>query len=485
VIRSLRFRLAARVASGMTVAMFVISVAAILGGRHFLDQELNASLLNVASIQAAALTDAADGEMRFLEWDLTPQEAAQVRELNRYAQVWNAAGESLLRTQYLTEDLPLDSVALREAANGSLITREQTFQRLPIRSLYYPLERLGPAHARHVLQMAAPLSGRDRMLRQLAWLLGGITILVGATSFAGGWWLGGRMVRPVDEVIDQAESLGASDLGRRITAEADTREYERLVDVLNMMLARLQHSFDSQRRFTADASHELRSPLTALKGEIEIALRRKRDPAEYERVLASNLQEVDRMTHLAEDLLTLARSDAGVMEPRLAVSDVAERAAGVMDRLRGRAEGHGVQLRLVAARPVHAVVDPSLIDQLLWNLIDNAVKFSPVGGAVRTEVTAGADHIEVTVQDTGPGIRAEDRERIFDRFYRADPARTHSTESPGTGLGLAIVRAIARAHGGDVVADDAPGGGARFSVVLPTAPASPARPPSGSQRTPN
>jgi two-component system, OmpR family, sensor kinase len=468
--RSLRFRLAARVAGGMTAAMLVISIAGIIGARHFLDEELNASLLNVASIQAAALTDAPGGEMRFLEWDLTPEEAAQVRELNRYAQVWSEEGAGLLRTQYLRADLPLDSVALREAAAGQLVSREQRFQGLPIRSLYYPLERLGELHARHVLQVSAPLTGRNRMLRQLAWLLGGITIVVTASSFAGGWWLGGRMVRPVDEVIDQAESLGASDLDRRITAQADTREYRRLVDVLNLMLARLEHAFEAQRRFTADASHELRSPLTALRGEIELAMRRKRDTGEYERVLASNLQEVDRLSQLAEDLLTLARSDAGVMEPRLKVSDLAERAEAVANRLRGRAEAANVRVRLGAARPVHAVVDPALIDQLLWNLLDNAIKFTPAGGSVQIGVTATTEQVEIIVEDTGPGIRQQDRERIFDRFYRADAARTHSGDSPGTGLGLAIVRAIARAHGGEARAGAGRNGGARFSIVLPTAP---------------
>jgi two-component system, OmpR family, sensor kinase len=327
------------------------------------------------------------------------------------------------------------------------------------------------SYARHVLQVAAPLTGRNRMLRRLAWLLGGITLLVTASSFAGGWWLGGRMVRPVDEVIDQAESLGASYLDRRITAQADTREYRRLVDVLNLMLARLEHAFEAQRRFTADASHELRSPLTALRGEIELAMRRKRDTEEYERVLASSLEEVDRMTQLADDLLTLARSDAGVMEPRLKVSDLAERAEVVTERLRRRADAADVKLRFEAARPVHAVVDPALVDQLLWNLLDNAIKFTPAGGSVEVGVSARDHQVEIVVEDTGPGIPEKDRERIFDRFYRADTARTHSVDNPGTGLGLAIVRAIARAHGGEARAGAGRNGGASFRITFPTAPA--------------
>jgi two-component system, OmpR family, sensor kinase len=333
--RSLRFRVAARIGAAMMAAVAVMSVIGVLGARLFLDNELNANLLNVASIQAGAVTDAPSGEMVFHEWDLTPAEAAQVRELNRFAQVWSASGESLLRTQYITEDLPRDTEALQRAAAGWLIMKDQQFQEMPIRSLYYPLERMGAAHAAHVLQVAAPLTGRNRLLRQLTGLLLTITLISGAASFLGGWWLASRVVRPVHEIIDQAESMGAGTLGRRIEADADEQEYERLIAVLNSLLARLEGAFDSQRRFIADASHELRSPLTALKGEMELALRRERSSDEYRRVLRSGLQEVDRLTLLTQDLLTLARVDAGVMQPRLEMTDAVERAAVVLERLRG------------------------------------------------------------------------------------------------------------------------------------------------------
>jgi len=467
VIRSLRFRLAARVAGGITLALVLISVLSLAGARGFLDREIESSILNVASIQASSLTEGPGGAMRFHEWDLSPDEAAQVRELNRYAQVWSASGEGLLRTQYITEDLPLDRTALQDAAGGRLVTLDQRFQGMPIRSLYYPLERMGPAHARHVLQVAAPLTGRDQLLRQLAWLLGTITLLAGAASFAGGWWLGGRMVRPVHEIMDQAEAMGAGTLGRRISAAVDTREYERLVAVLNGMLARLEGSFEVQRRFTADASHELRGPLTALRGEVEVALRRERNPEEYRRVLRSNLQEVDRLTRLAEDLLTLARSDAGVMQPRLQVTDLAEPAEQVVGRLRARAAEKQIDLRLRASPATRAVVDPGLIEQLLWNLVENAIKFTPRGGRVEVEVGRSDAHIVLEVRDSGPGLREEDLARVFERFYRADAARTHADDATGTGLGLSIVQAVAEVHGGEAWALNAPSGGALFRVTLP------------------
>jgi two-component system, OmpR family, sensor kinase len=465
--RSLRFRVAARIAAAMTVALAVLSLFGVWGARAFLDRELDANLLNVASIQAGAVTDAPSGEMVFHEWDLTPEEAAQVRELNRYAQVWSASGESLLRTQYITRDLPLDREALQRSAAGELIMRDQQFQGMPIRSLYYPLERMGAAHARHVLQVAAPLTGRNQLLRQLTWLLLGITLLSGAASFVGGWWLAERVVRPVHEIIDQAEAMSAGTLGRRLEAESEEQEYERLVAVLNSMLARLEGAFASQRRFIADASHELRSPLTALKGELELALRRDRDSDEYRRVIRSGLQEVDRITLLTQDLLTLARVDAGVMQPRMETTDAAERARAVADRLRPVAQQNGVTIRVDADAAAELPADPTLLDQLLWNLLDNALKFSPPGGTVAVAFRRHGGRLRISVRDDGPGIAEADLERIFERFYRADPARTASTGPGGTGLGLSIVRAIADVHGGTVTAANRREGGALFEVSLP------------------
>lgn len=473
--RSLRLSLAARAGLGMTAALAIVSLAVVLAMRDFLDRELNANLINVASIQAAAVTDEPTGRMAFHEWELTPEEATQVRELNRFAQVWSAEGESLLRSRFATEDLPLDGAALERASAGNLVIVEQEYLAMPIRSLYYPLERLGPLHAHHVLQVAAPLEGRNQTLAWLGRLLALVTGVLGAATFVGGWWLARRMVKPVTEIIDQAESMEARTLDRRIDAHADLLEYERLVRVLNTMLARLDRAFDAQRRFTADASHELRSPLTALRGEIELALRRDRDADEYRRVLASNLQEVERLSQLSEDLLTLARSDAGVMQPRLQRTDVAERAARVLERLAGPAARKEVEVALRTDGDTEGIFDPGLVEQLLWNLADNAIKFSPREGRVTVSVRGDGDDVEIRVADTGPGLAPEDVDRIFERFYRADPSRTPHVESSGTGLGLSIVRAIADVHGGSVAAgnrgeEGGGGGGAEFVVRLPSRP---------------
>ena len=468
--RSLRLSLAIRASAAMTLALTLLSVGVVFAMREFLDRELNANLINVASIQAASVTDAPGGEMQFHEWELTPEEATQIRELNRFAQIWSAEGESLLRSQFVTEDLPLDTAALRRASAGNLVITDQTYLGLPVRALYYPLERLGSLHAHHVLQVAAPLEGRNAILGWLGRFLTALTVLIGLATFVGGWWLARRMVKPVTEIIDQAESLEAQTLHRRIDAHADSKEYERLVRVLNTMLGRLDRAFDAQRRFTADASHELRSPLTALRGEMELALRRDRDKEEYRRVIASNLQEVERLSQLSEDLLTLARSDAGVMEPRLQRTDVLERAEHVLRRLGPKADQRGVQLALTTDGDTTGILDVGLVDQLLWNLVDNAIKFTPPEGVVRVAVAGRPDAVDIRVDDPGPGLPPEATEQIFERFYRADDSRTPHVDTSGTGLGLSIVRAIVKVHGGVVSASNRPEGGASFAVRLPRAP---------------
>jgi two-component system OmpR family sensor kinase len=463
--RSFRFQLALRAAAAVAVGFTAVGGVTFFELRAILDNELNASILNVASIQAASLTDAPSGEMHFHEWELTPEEAASLEDLIRYAQVWQADGVSLLRNQYMTSDLPLDREHLARAEAGNLVWTESSWNGMPIRALYYPLERFGMAHERHVLEVAAPLAARNEMLWRVGLFLAALTLLMAGATFLGASWLAGRAIRPVHEVIDQAEAIRAGSLDRRIHAYAEVREYRRLVDVLNGMLGRIQSAFDAQRRFTADASHELRSPLTAMRGELELALRRERQPGEYRRVLESTLEEVVRLSRISEDLLVLARSDSGALRPRREEVSVAQVAERVVDRLRGQAREAGVEVVVSAGGGTLARVDPGLVGQAVWNLVDNALKYAPDGRRVDVRVARGDRAVVIRVEDSGPGFK--EPSEAFRRFFREDAARTHGTASDGTGLGLAIVRAVAEAHGGIATAENRPGGGARVSVQLP------------------
>lgn len=467
---SFRFQLALRSAGAMTLGLVGVSAATFLALRATLDGEIDASILNVASIQAASLTDAPSGEMHFHEWELTPDEAASVRDLVRYAQVWQSDGVSLLRSRFMTADLPLDRAHLERAADGELVWTDLEWEGRPIRTLYYPLERFGMAHQRHVMQVAARLDRRNALLVRVAAFLAVLSVGLGGATFWGAWWLAGRAVRPVHEIIDQAEAIGGRSLDQRIRAYAQTREYRRLVDVLNLMLARIQGAFDAQRRFTADASHELRSPLTVMRGELELALMRERAPAEYRRVLESTLEEVVRLSRITEDLLSLARSDSGTLGVAPEVADLGEIAERVVERLAPRAARKGIELEL-QREPAPALLDSGLAGQAVWNVIENAIKFTPSGGAVRVGIRSIPDGVALRVEDSGPGF-GDEPSRVFDRFFRADQARTLGVDTSGTGLGLAIVRAIVEAHGGSASAADREEGGGSVEVLFPSRPPS-------------
>jgi len=204
-----------------------------------------------------------------------------------------------------------------------------------------------------------------------------------------------------------------------------------------------------------------------MRGEIEIALRRPREAEEYASVLGSTLEEVMRLSKLTEDLLTLARSDAGALAPQVEAADAAEIAARMVDRLRPHAEAKGIDLVLDAPESLLALLDQGLLGQCVWNLTDNALKFADQGGHVRVAISERSGEVILEVEDDGPGLGDLDTSSLFERFFRADEARARDPATAGTGLGLAIVKVAAEAHGGHATAENRSQGGARFTVRFP------------------
>ena len=300
-----------------------------------------------------------------------------------------------------------------------------------------------------------------------------VVLVGGSVTLVGAWHYTSSAVLPVAEITAQATRIEAGTLDQRIAAHATTEEYAGLVAVLNRMLERLERGFNGQRRLLADVSHELRTPLTALRGEIEVALRADRSPEQYQQVLRSALEEIERLTTMSEDLLTITRVDAHLLAPQRAATDLNGLVRGVLDRLRARVEQKEltVATRLDAAlAPVS--VDAPLVTRLMEHLLDNAVKFTPDHGkiVITTAPAEGGGGARVSVADSGPGLAAVEAARMFEPFFRADPARPRST---GAGLGLALSAAIARLHGGSIRAVLQDGAGMRVDVELPGPPPAP------------
>jgi heavy metal sensor kinase len=300
-----------------------------------------------------------------------------------------------------------------------------------------------------------------------AWLtvlvLGLVVLII--VSALGGFWLAQRALQPVDRIIASAQRISSLNLSERLPVHHTGDELERLSIALNSMIGRLDDAFQQTRRFLADASHELRTPLTMMQAELEAIHERYDLKPNIREPAASGLDEVQRLRTIVEGLLALSRLDAGeALEQRIPV-DLAELAATTADQMCLLAEDKGISVTCHSAAKVMVEGDRSRLKQLMVNLLDNAIKYTPPGGNVMVNVFTKENKAVTEVRDNGIGIPREALPRVFDRFFRVDKAR--SRELGGAGLGLAIVRSICVAHGGKVDVQSDEGAGSRFTISLP------------------
>ena len=285
-----------------------------------------------------------------------------------------------------------------------------------------------------------------------------------ALAWAGGYFLAGRALAPVDRITRAAERIGAEDLSRRLALALPDDELGRLARAFDGMIGRLDEAFQRQRRFTADAAHELRTPLAIICAQAEAARGRPREPTYDARVLDGIYQEGQRLRQPVESLLVLARIDAG--QPLVLVPlDLEDLVADVTERVAPRAHERGLEIRTLIGETAPVPGDATWLTQLLLNLLDNALRHTPPGGRVTLSLEPAPGGVLLKVADTGEGIAAEHLPRIFERFYRADRARTRTTG--GVGLGLAICGWVVRAHHGRLTAESEVSRGTVFSVWLP------------------
>jgi heavy metal sensor kinase len=281
-----------------------------------------------------------------------------------------------------------------------------------------------------------------------------------------GYWLSGRSLAPVTRIIETAGRIGAQNLSSRLEVPKARDDLRHLTETLNAMLSRIEASFKGITQFTADASHDLRTPVAVIRATAEITLRRSRTQEEYRRALTTILETSVDTSELLENLLTLARADAGAAGMEMRRLDLAAH----VQKARERAASLGLEKALdVTATtppgPVWVKADAIAVDRLLLILLDNAVKYSPSGGRCEIALSQSENHAEIIVRDSGAGIPQAELNNIFDRFYRVDRARSKNTG--GAGLGLAIARWIAEMHGGTIAAESTVGAGSAFHVQIP------------------
>jgi len=292
----------------------------------------------------------------------------------------------------------------------------------------------------------------------------GLPVTVLLIGFAG-YVVAGKALQPVDEMAQRARKISAERLNERLTIQNPGDELGHLGLAFNETLARLEKSFEQLRRFTADASHELRTPLTAIRSVGEVALQNPGDTAYYRDIIGSMLEESNRLTRLVESLLTISRADAGQIQLQRTIVNVLDLAKESATLLEVLAEEKNQTITVQGDASLTISADRLILRQALINLIDNAVKYSPAGGRIGVRVKAAGDEAQVEIQDSGPGIPAEHAEKVFQRFFRIDKARTRS--EGGAGLGLSIVEWAVSVHGGRVEFDSPPGSGCTFRLHFP------------------
>lgn len=462
--RSLRFRLIA------WYAALLLGCFALLGGAtHLVLQKSLVGALAENQIRRARLI----GQLLLDQ----PQQVAQGRVgeeiearyapgLNdRFVRVTRSDGRLLYLSTaprdhgFVPAEIPPASASSR-AADAFQVTLPAG-RKLLLTSFAVP----APIDAQYLVETGAPMDEVQARLREWLLFLAIGLPLVAVVALGGGALLVKRALSPVDHIAASAERISSQNLSERLPVAQTGDELERLSVALNHMIQRLDQAFQYSRRFVADASHELRTPLTVLRGELEGIVQEPDLPAPSRERLGSALEEVERLTGIVQGLFAISRLDAGEAQAEWVRFDLAQLATATADQMFLLAEDKKIGLTCGAANGVWVEGDRARLKQVVVNLLDNAIKYTPPGGAVALTVSTIDSKAVLEVADNGVGIPPEALPRIFDRFFRVDKAR--SRELGGAGLGLSIVKSICTAHHGHVEATSTPGQGSRFRVVMP------------------
>lgn len=336
----------------------------------------------------------------------------------------------------------------------------------------YALAAPAPGRGRFVIETGMPDREMNEVLRGLLVGLSLALPLVVGVAIGGGYLLMHRALLPLHEIAHKAELISSHNLNERLPLPETGDELEKLTVSLNRMIERIENAFQYISRFTADASHELRTPLTALRGELEAAAQYRQLPHDTRETVGSALEETERLSKIVQGLLAVSRLDAGEAEMERVALDLSELSASTGEQMRLLAEDKSITLSLNASERIMVEGDRARLKQVIVNLLDNAINYTASGGEVRLMVRAADERAILEVEDNGAGIPKDALPHIFERFFRADKARSRQR---GAGLGLSIVKAICSAHGGDVQVESVEGQGSRFTVRLPISASSPTK----------
>ncbi|HKX00533.1 MAG TPA: heavy metal sensor histidine kinase [Bryobacteraceae bacterium] len=458
--RSIRFRLtlwySAILAACLSIFAATVWVSTRRSIEHAVDESLRERLAGVSHFLSEQLRNGGDEDV---EREL--EEHSNLTSGRDLLAVFDSRGNPIYRSDAMRE-INLQP-ANSEALSAGLEFRTVAVSRARFRFLTVRLPLEGKVYS---ITIARSLADFDTMFQRFQWIVLSLIPLVLILATAGGFWMSRRALRPVDEITQAARTIGIQNLSRRLSVPKTGDELERLTETLNDMMQRLDLAVKRITQFTADASHELRTPIAVMRTTAEVALRRDRPAGEYREALGQVLIELERTSSLVENLMMLARADSGVEALLHRPMDLTQSVREAC--LQGRTLAEARDIRFEVAVPTNPVVidgDAQALRRAFLILIDNAVKYTPPGGRVGVSLSTTDGIAAGEVRDSGIGVSPEDLPNIFERFYRADKAR--SREMGGAGLGLSIARWIVQNHRGEILVESRPGQGSVFRLTLP------------------
>ncbi len=390
---------------------------------------------------------------------LTRNEEIVIKSREEYFQVINYNGEIIITSLSKNQQWPMNTDLMLSAFQGTPGYETVKFMGGDYRTLYFPVNR------DVIIRVGMPLEDVAKALAGMEKLFLFFFPFVLIISSLTSWFLAGWALDPVVKIKTLAEQIRRGRLRGRIDVGRKGKEIDELALIFNDMLDSIQHSVETQKRFVSDVSHEIKSPLTSLRGNIEVALRKKRTSEEYEDILKNNLADIIRLSRITDDLLFLTKADNNILELRVQWFDLGHALSAVVERLRYKADLAGVTITEDFRQQPEVSGDVFLLEQAFSNLIENAIKYTPREGRVTVTTEERNSSVTITVSDTGAGIPGEDLPHIFERFYRVDKER--SRKAGGTGLGLSITEWIIKAHKGAISVKSVIGKGSDFIVTLP------------------
>jgi heavy metal sensor kinase len=418
------------------------------------------------------LEDRIRGVEKFMQLQIAALSPVEIRDEFREHSVLGPGGDLFQvcdeKGQWLYRSAVLEnsqvSIRLPREVGDEPIYENLTVQGTPVR---FATGRVVVNGHRYTIQVASPLREFNEALerfRLILWLAAPL-LLIGAGL--GGYLISRRALNPVDRITAAAESISISNLSDRLEVPKTSDELQRLSETLNRMLSRLNSAVQRISQFTADASHELRAPISLIRTTAELAVHHKRTNDEYHEDMVQILGESERTSKLIDSLLLLARADAGEAELQHELTDVSTSVRGALDQARTLAAKKRIEVAAEIDAPIVVRGDGEALRRLSFILIDNAIKYSPQGGRVEVGLRGVDGQAVISVSDVGIGISESDLPHVFDRFWRADKVRSRGTG--GAGLGLSIARWIVDQHHGTIDVESKPGRGSRFSARMPLA----------------